>query len=497
MDNVAKFVWEHAAGQGGEVALRGSGRELTYAALCDAAAVTAGSVASAGVSPGDRVLLLAPSIPEFGALYYGLLAAGVVVVTANTMSTQPELEYVLTDAGCRLVIAWHDCAEAARSAAKALELPFWSVEPGLASMPAGEPLATPVERTLADAAVLLYTSGTTGRPKGAQITHGNLRACAEAFRDVLRLGADDRFATGLPLFHIFGQAVVMGTVVSAGASLSLLSPFEPAAAIALIREERITLFAGVPTMYNALLHAGGDAGPQDFTSLRLCASGGASLPAEVIRAFGERFGAVLLEGYGLTETTGAATFNGLDRERKAGFVGIALPGAEVKVADPDGVEVPRGQHGEVLVKGPVVMPGYWGRPDATAEALRDGWLHTGDIGRMDEAGDLEIVDRIKDLVIRGGYNIYPREVEEVLYQHPDVVEAAVVGVPDLHYGEELGAMIVLRPGTALAPADLRAWAKERLSAYKVPRLFAFVEALPKGSTGKILKRAIDRDLLKR
>ncbi len=497
MGNVAQLVWARAAEQPDALALRGSGRQLSYAALRDGAAAVAGATRAAGISPGDRVLLLAPSVPEFGALYYGLHAAGAVVVTVNTMSTPAELEYALEDAGCSLVIAWQESGDAAATAARSQGLPHWAVTAELGGLSPADPAAGPVERTLADTAVILYTSGTTGRPKGAEITHGNLRAAAAAFTEVLRLTPDDRFGTGLPLFHIFGQAVVMGTAISAGASLSLLSPFDPDEALALIREEQITAFAGVPTMYNAMLHAGGDAGPDDFTSLRLCSSGGASLPAEVIRAFGERFGAVLLEGYGLTETTGAATFNGLDRPRKAGFVGVALPGTEVKVVDTAGAQAACGEPGEVLVKGPVVMARYWGRPEATEQSLQDGWLRTGDIGRMDEAGDLEIVDRIKDLVIRGGYNIYPREVEEVLYEHPDIVEAAVIGVPDAHYGEELGATIVLRPGATLEVPELRAWAKERLSAYKVPRLFAFVDALPKGSTGKILKRSIERGQLHR
>ncbi|HEU0101957.1 MAG TPA: AMP-binding protein [Mycobacteriales bacterium] len=488
--NVAACVWDNAARWPDRVALRGSGRELTYAALHEGAASVAGAAVAAGVRPGDRVLLLAPSVPEFGVLYYGLLAAGAILVTVNTMSTEAELAYVLEDAGCSLVLAWQDSGDAAPGAAAAFGLRCLTVSPG--ALPAGPAVAGPADRAAADTAVLLYTSGTTGRPKGAEITHGNLRACAEAFVQVLRLDEQDRFGTGLPLFHIFGQAVVMGSALSAGAALSLLSPFDADAALALVRDEQITCFAGVPTMYNAMLHAGGDAGPEDFRSLRLCASGGASLPAEVIRAFGERFGAVLLEGYGLTETTGAATFNGLDRERKAGFVGIPLPGIDVRVVDTSGAELPPGALGEVLVRGPVVMARYWGRPEATQESLRDGWLHTGDIGRLDDAGDLEIVDRIKDLVIRGGYNVYPREVEEVLYEHPDVVEVAVVGVPDPHFGEEVGAVVVLRPGARLEPAELRTWAKERLSAYKVPRLFSFVDALPKGSTGKILKRAIDR-----
>jgi long-chain acyl-CoA synthetase len=253
------------------------------------------------------------------------------------------------------------------------------------------------------------------------------------------------------------------------------------------------MMSGVPTMWNALLHApAGETDKEDFATLRLAASGGAAMPAEIMNAFEERFGCVILEGYGLSETTGAATFNGLHRERKPSCVGIALPRCAVEIRDPDGAEVPTGEVGEVHIKGPVVMSGYWNRPEATAEVLdADGWLKTGDLGTADADGDIRIVDRVKDLIIRGGYNVYPREVEEVLYEHPDVVEVAVVGVPDEHFGEEVAAVLALRPGADFDAEAFRGWAKERLSAYKVPRRFQVVDALPKGPTGKILKRAID------
>jgi long-chain acyl-CoA synthetase len=249
-------------------------------------------------------------------------------------------------------------------------------------------------------------------------------------------------------------------------------------------------------MWNALLHVAGDANPQDFACLRLAVSGGASLPGEVMRAFHDRFGCVILEGYGLSETTGAVTFNGLHRERKTGAVGIALPRCEVEIRGDDGAPVPDGEVGEIFVRGPVVMKGYWNRPKANAESLTDGWLKTGDLGTKDVDGDIAIVDRTKDLIIRAGYNVYPREVEEVLYEHPDIVEVAVVGVPDEHLGEEIAAVLALREGATLDPQALRTWAKQRLSAYKVPRLFQVVDALPKGPTGKVLKRAIDRDAVR-
>ena len=457
-------------------------------------AIFGGAVRAAGVAPGDRVLLVAPSVPEFPAAYYGLLAAGAAVVAVNPMATVSEIEYVLGDAGCVLAVAWHESAVAAERAAATMDIPFWSLHPR-EHAPEASPLARPHDAADEDTAVILYTSGTTGRPKGAELTHSNLISCSETYTDVLKVTQDDRLGTALPLFHVFGGAVVMGTAMRNGASLSLLTRFDPDATLKMIEKDRLTIFFGVPTMYNSLLQAVDDAA--DLSSLRLCTSGGASLPEELMRAFKERFGVVILEGYALTETTGAATFNGLDRLRVSGSVGIALPGIEVRIVDDQGADVPVGEVGELIMRGPVVMKGYHGRPEATAEAIRDGWFHSGDLGTRSIDGDIRIVDRKKDLVIRGGYNVYPREVEEVLYQHPDVVEAAVLGIPDDHLGEEVAAAVALRPGVTVGADELRAWALERLSAYKVPRRWTFLDELPKGATGKILKRAIDIEKLAR
>ncbi|HEY6757923.1 MAG TPA: AMP-binding protein [Baekduia sp.] len=494
MSNAAQAVWDHATADPERVALRGAAAPWTYGRLRERAAAVTARLRDAGIAPGDRVLLIAPSVPEFAGAYYGIHAAGAVAVTANTMSTRPELEYVGGDAGVRLVLGWHAVQPAPQEAAAALGVPFWALDDELASFESAAPDAPdqPAPRDAGDNAVILYTSGTTGRPKGAQLTHGNLVACAEIFTEVLEVTPDDRMGTALPLFHVFGQAVVMGAALHAGASLSLLARFDPADLLALLRRDRLTMMSGVPTMWNALLHAAGDARPEDFASLRLAASGGAAMPAEVMRAFEDRFDCKILEGYGLSETTGAATFNGLHRERKPSCVGIALPRCAVEVRDQSGAVVPTGDVGEIHIKGPVVMSGYWDRPEATAEVLSpDGWLKTGDLGTADEDGDIRIVDRVKDLIIRGGYNVYPREVEEVLYEHPDVVEVAVVGVPDDHFGEEVAAVLALAPGATFDADAFRAWAKERLSAYKVPRLFQVVDTLPKGPTGKILKREID------
>jgi long-chain acyl-CoA synthetase len=493
--NVAEPTWRQAEERPGAIALRAAGAEWSYERLRAAAARVAGGLLAKGIEPGDRVLLVGPSAPEFVAAYLGAHAAGAVVVTPNVMSTELELEYVVEDAGCKLAIGWRGIEAPAR-VAESRRLSFHPLGPGLEEPWDGGPVASPHPRQADDTALILYTSGTTGSPKGARITEGNLRACATAFGEVLELSAEDRFATALPLFHIFGQAVVLGSALLAGAGVSLQARFDPAELIETLRRDRTTILAGVPTMYSAMVGAAGDAGPEDFAGLRLAASGGASLPGEIIRRFEERYGCAILEGYGLTESTGAATFNGLHRPRKVGSVGIALPGTEIGIVGPDGEAREPGEIGEVVVRGPMVMGGYWNRPQASAETLRDGWLHTGDLGRQDGDGDVHIVDRLKELIVRGGYNVYPREVEEVLYAHPEIAEAAVVGVPDPHFGEEVGAAVVLRPGAVADPAALRAWAKERLSAYKVPRLFAFPAELPKGASGKVLKREIDRDSLR-
>ncbi|MFS0883610.1 long-chain-fatty-acid--CoA ligase [Aeromicrobium sp. 179-A 4D2 NHS] len=493
MVNIATDVWANAETDPDRLAIR-SPRTITYGELRRTNQQVAGAIRAAGIAPLDRVLFIAPTIPEFPEVYYGLHAAGVTVITMNTMSTAPEIDYVLEDSGASLVIAWHENAANAEQAAAERNVPFWRIEPGFSFD--AEPLTQPHEHDRLDTALILYTSGTTGRPKGAELTAANLVDTVASFKPVLELTEDDRFGTALPLFHVYGQCVCMNTALSLGSSFSTVHPFSPKAMLDVMVQDRLTSMAGVPTMWNAMLHVEGDYTPEDFSALRMASSGGASLPVEVMRAFKERFDCAILEGYGLTETVGAATFNDINREQKTGTVGPPLPGTVVEIRDGEGNVLGPNEAGEVFVKGPTVMKGYWNRPDATAADLRDGWLKTGDIGMLDEDGYLSIVDRVKDLIIRGGYNVYPREVEEVLYEHPEIVEVAVVGVPDPHYGEEIAAVTVLEPGSDATPESIRAWAKERLSAYKVPHLFAFVDALPKGATGKILKRAIDRDELR-
>ncbi|QHE68736.1 class I adenylate-forming enzyme family protein [Rhodococcus sp. WAY2] len=495
MANVIDPVCFHADTTPDNIALRGADSTLTYRQLQIASTTYAGALREWGISPGDRVLLAAPSVPEFVVAYLAIQAAGAVVVPVNTMSTRPETEYVLSDAGVSLAILWYELGPAMSQAAAALDVPVWTLSPEIV---VSDGLQKPiVDRDGEDTAAILYTSGTTGRPKGAELTVGNLLSGGQIGAECSRGSSEDRTGTGLPLFHVFGQASVMMATFTGGGSLSLLARFDPSAMLAMLRRDRLTIMAGVPTMWNAMLHAAGDADPEDFAQLRIAISGGASLPGEVARAFETRFGCTILEGYGLTETTAFGTFNDIDRGGKIGYTGRAVPRMEVEVRDHDGNQCTPGTVGEVFVKGPTVMKGYWRRPVDTADVLSpDGWFRTGDLGCVDSDGDLRIVDRVKDLIIRGGYNVYPSEIEEVLYTHPDVVEAAVVGVPDDHYGEEVAAVVALLPGSELDGAELTRWTRERLSAYKIPRIISIVDALPKGSTGKILKRSIDKAALR-
>lgn len=490
MTNGASLIWRWAQETPDAPALRDDGRSWSFAELRTAVRGAMEALAERGVRPQDRVLLVVPTSAEFVITYHAVLALGATAVTVNPLCTQRELTHFVEDAGCTLALGWHESPEAVAATAAALELPLWLLEPDCVPAPRGT--LDPVDAGSDGPAVLLYTSGTTGAPKGAILTHGNLLSCGESLAEALALGSGESMGTALPLFHVFGQSSSMFTVYTAGGCMSLLRPFDPAKLLRMAADQRLTSVAGVPTMWNAMLHAETDVTREDLASLRLACSGGAALPLEVGKAFHDRFGAVVLDGYGLSETAGAATFNRDDCPRKEMSVGRALPGGALAILDEDHQELPPGETGEVGIRGPYVMSGYWNRPEATEAAFANGWFLTGDIGRMDEDGDLWIVDRKKDLVIRGGYNVYPREIEEVLYGHPDILEAAVVGVPDERLGEEIAAVITPQPGASIDPTRLRTWLEERLAAYKVPRIYEVVEELPKGATGKILKRAIDR-----
>ncbi|MBV9206826.1 MAG: long-chain fatty acid--CoA ligase, partial [Actinobacteria bacterium] len=358
-----------------------------------------------------------------------------------------------------------------------------------AAASAGAPAAA--GRGDADDAVILYTSGTTGRPKGAELTHAGLVRNAElTARTLLKNGDGDVIMGCLPLFHVFGLTCALNAGVAAGSTLTLLPRFDPAKALDIIGRDQVTIFAGVPTMYAAMLHLPG-ADPAKAATLRVCISGGAALPVEVLRGFEEKFGCMILEGYGLSETSPVASFNHPGTVRKPGSIGTPVEGVEMRIVDNDWQTVPDGEIGEIAIRGHNVMKGYWNRPEATAEVMSaGGWFRTGDMARVDEDGYYYIVDRKKDLIIRGGYNVYPREVEEVLHEHPAVAEVAVIGLPHPELGEEVGAAVALKPGASATPEELREHVRDRVAAYKYPRRVWLVDELPKGPTGKILRREV-------
>ncbi|WP_234538738.1 long-chain-fatty-acid--CoA ligase [Streptomyces shenzhenensis] len=491
MPNIAGNLSETARRHPERPALRFGSTLLTYAELDMAASRVAGMLRTLGLTAGDRVGVMLPNVPAFVGLYYGILRAGGVVVPMNPLLKAREIEHCLADSGAGLLFVHEGAAQEAAAAAGVTGTVVTTVDPGLSQADDCEPAGTQTPRDDEDLAVILYTSGTTGRPKGAALTHRNLGRNAEVVAErVIELGERDVVMGCLPMFHAFGQTCGMNAAVRQGACLVLVPRFEPAAVLALLDELRVTVFEGVPTMYNALLHQAPSATGAEAGTLRVCVSGGAALPTEVLHAFETRFGCAVAEGYGLSETSPVATFNHCDRPRRPGSIGTPIEGVEIRLVDGAGGEVPAGEVGEIAVRGHNVMAGYWNRPDATAEAIPDGWLRTGDLARQDDDGYLYVVDRKKDLIIRGGYNVYPREIEEVLYEHPEVVEAAVVGVPHASLGEEVAAAVALTPDARVTAEALQSFVKERVAPYKYPRKVWFLAALPKGPTGKILKREI-------
>ena len=493
MSNLAENLSASARRNAEHTALRLDDVVLSYGALDDASARAATLLRARGVEPGDRVGIMLPNLPQFAIAYYGVLRAGATVVPMNVLFKRREVAFMLADSGARLLLSWRDFAEEAEAGAAEAGSECVTLAPGvLESLLAGvEPLAEVVTRDPCDTAVILYTSGTTGTPKGAELTHANLGRNAEIANGLFDLDSSSVVLGSLPLFHSFGQTCTLNAAVLAGAAVTLLPRFDGGRVLELIERDRVHVFMGVPTMYNALLNEPGRE-RFDVSSLRLCVSGGASLPVELLHGFEQTFGCKILEGYGLSETSPIASFNHPDRERKPGSIGTPVAGVELKLIDADGGDVPPGEVGEIAIRGHNVMKGYWRKPEATAEAISDdGWFRSGDLARVDEDGYFFIVDRKKDMIIRGGYNVYPREIEEVLYEHPAVSEAAVIGIPDDSKGEEVGAAVVLKEGEDADADELRDYVKERVANYKYPRKIWFPDELPKGPTGKILKREIE------
>lgn len=474
------------------VALRCDDLQFTFAEFDAAASRVATLLERAGIQPGDRVGLMLPNTPAYAIAFFGIMYRGAVAVPMNPLLKSREVSYYLSNSGATALFATPAFAAEATAGADEVGARCWLVDDaGLAELIADLPAQTgPVQRAADDVAVIVHTSGTTGKPKGAMFTHGNICHNADVtVRTLAKIGPDDVVMGCLPLFHVFGLTGALNSAVRAGATLTLIPRFDPRKALEVIERDGVTVFEGVPTMYSALLGAA-DAAAGTRT-LRTCVSGGAALPVQVLVDFETTFGCTVLEGYGLSESSSAAAFNHPDRPRKPGSIGTPIDGVEMRVVDLTGAEVAQGETGEIQIRGRNVMKGYWNLPEATrATITEDGWLHTGDVGRVDEDGFYYIVDRIKDLIIRGGYNVYPREIEEVLYEHPAVAEAAVVGIPHDSLGEEVGAAVALKKDSAVTAEELRDHVKSRVAAYKYPRLVWLVDELPKGPTGKVQKRDI-------
>jgi long-chain acyl-CoA synthetase len=481
-----------ASHHGDRVAIRDRGFSMTYAELDRATDAFAALLLERGVVAGDRVGIMLPNVLAFPLCYYAVLRLGAIVVPLNPQLKAREIGHVCRDAELRLLLAAPEPAVTVGADAAAAGVEVLPIDAtGLRATLGEERAEVPSSQLTEDAtAVIIYTSGTSGTPKGAELTHANLRRNAEAARDLFGLDAADVTLGALPLFHSFGQTCGLNATVAAGGCLSLLDRFDPGAALEQIERDRITVFEGVPTMYDALLGVP-EARAAAATTLRICVSGGDSIPAKVLSGFEQRFGCAVLEGYGLSETSPIACFNRRDAEREIGSIGSPIPGVEMRLLDRQGGEPRVDEVGEILIRGHNVMKGYWRRPAETAAAIdAEGWFHSGDLARRDASGNFFIVGRAKELIVRGGYNVYPREVEELLREHPGVLDVAVLGIPHERHGEEVGAAVVPAAGAALDAGELRAWARERIAAYKYPRVVWFLEELPKGSTGKVLKREI-------
>jgi long-chain acyl-CoA synthetase len=497
MLNLAAILRESAAARPNAPALMHDGGTITYAELDARSDAVAAALTARGVGAGQAVALHLPNIPEFPIAYYGILKAGGVVVPMNVLLHAHEVAYQLVDSGARTLITWAGVAdEAAKGAAEAGADLYVVGAPPTAGVRSFGELVTPVAKPLplyesepGDIAAIVYTSGTTGLPKGAELTHFQLYMNADIPGRIFEIRPDDVVLTVLPMFHVFGMSSAMNLGLRFGAALSLVPRFTAERVLAAIERDRATVFDGVPTMFIGLLTAV-DQHRYDTSSLRVCVSGGDSIPATVMEKFEQRFGVPILEGYGMTETASTITFNPGPEDRRPYSVGRPVWGVEVQIWGEDDRPLPPGRThvGELVVRGYQTMRGYHGHPAATAEAFRGGWFHTGDLGYADTDGFLYLVDRKKDLVIRGGYNVYPREIEQALYRHPAVQEAAVVGVPDERLGQEVKAYVVLRAGHAATAEEMVDFCREHLAAYKYPRLIEFRDALPLTAAGKVLKR---------
>ena len=493
-------------------ALSFMGRKMTYQELSGASNRFAAALQSSGAGKGDRVAIMLPNCPQYVIAYYGTLTTGGIVTQINPMLVARELEHILIDSGAETIVvmdAFYQTVKSVQPSTNLKNIIVVSLQPS--GMEFGDDYTfeqfiaetlTPVEPVAIDpgqdVAVLQYTGGTTGRSKGAMLTHRNLVAniyqTEEFFKQNIKQGKE-RYLTVIPLFHVFGMTACMNACILMAGENILLPRFDLDEVLQTFKQEKPTVFPGVPTMYVAI-NAHPKAQEYGIDSVEVCNSGSAPMPLELMKEFESKTGAKILEGYGLSEASPVTHCNPSFGERKPGTVGIAFPSTDCKIVDvATGVEeVPVGELGELIVKGPQIMKGYWNMPEETANALRDGWLYTGDIARIDEDGYLSIVDRKKDLIIASGYNIYPRDVEEILYEHPSVQEAVVIGVPDEYRGETVKAILVLKANATASEKEIIEYCKGNMAAYRVPTIVEFRDELPKTNVGKILRRALREEV---
>ena len=498
--NIALALTENARRTPDKVIAHHPGGELTYAELDLLATRFANGLKAQGITPGDVVGFQLPNIPQFLVCFFGTLKAGAVCLPINPLLTAPEIQYLLEDAEAKLLVTLTGLVDSGGRAAQFTATPLFTIGgtidgskdfDELLGSTDSDPISGDVfPSELTDLAVLVYTSGTTGRPKGAMLGHGSLYLAAQIAGQTFGVREDDVTLVALPMFHVFGMVSVMLVAVRAGATLVLVPRFEVEPVMDAIEQYGVSVLPGVPTMLAGLLS---DKKERDTSRLRVAVTGGAAMPGAVMKEVEERFSSLwVMEGYGLTETAAVGCQNPSPDDRRLLSIGKPIWGTEMRIVDKNDVELPPGadQVGEIVMRGPQLMLGYLNRPEATEESFRNGWFHTGDLGYLDEDGYFFIVDRIKDLIIRGGYNVYPREIEEVLFAHPAVNEAAVIGKPDDRLGEEVVAVVSLHPGQQVTIEELTAYCKERLAAYKYPREFRILDELPKTATGKIVKTSL-------
>ncbi len=465
---------------GGRILFRDHGQTTTYGEFREKVRQFRDYFHYVGVRPGENVGLYCKNCPEFVYAYFGVVSLGAVIVPLNRTLTPREVSFIADDAGMKHLIAMTPLA-------LGTEIRQLLMPDVLEAVARKEfPAAAPVDIHAEDPAVIIYTSGTTGRPKGAVLTHTNLASNAWGISEALGIDGDDNILCVLPMFHSFAWTVTVMDALLLGSSITIMETFQPKDAVKTIKEEAVTIVCGVPAMFGYYLSLGS---PEAYQTVRIFVSGGASLPGEIISSFKQKFGIDITEGYGLSEASPVVTVNRVGRVRP-GSIGLPLQDIAVRIESPEGVVLPAGEVGELVTRGPNVMLGYFNQPEATADSIRDGWLHTGDLARMDEDGFIYIVDRLKDIIIVGGLNVYPREVEEVLYQYPGIQEAAVIGVPDKLRGEVVCAYIALKEGAVYDRKALMRYLQENLANFKLPKEIILMDSLPKTATGKIMKREL-------